>query len=49
MRDFLLLARPIPLSRELVDVNMIAEEVLESMKLYNEWSSKIKIIKAIVR
>jgi two-component system sensor histidine kinase PilS (NtrC family) len=45
VRDFLLLARPIPLSRELVDVNMIAEEVLENMKLSSEWSSKIKIMK----
>ena len=45
VRDFLLLARPIPLSRELVDVNMVAEEVLENMKLSSEWSSKIKIMK----
>ncbi len=45
VRDFLLLARPIPLSRELVDVNIVAEEVLENMKLSSEWSSKIKIMK----
>ena len=36
VRDFLLLARPIPVSRELVDVNEVAEEVLENIKLSNE-------------
>jgi two-component system sensor histidine kinase PilS (NtrC family) len=45
VRDFLLLARPLPTSRELVDLNEVAEEVIENMKLSSEWSSKIKIMK----
>lgn len=43
VRDFLLLARPIPVTRELVDVNETAMAVLENVKLSNEWSSEIKI------
>ena len=45
VRDFLLLACPVPISRELVDINEIAEEVLENMKLSNEWSNEVKIVK----
>jgi len=45
VRDFLLLARPIPTSRELVELNKVAEEVLENIKLTDEWTSAIKIVK----
>ena len=45
VRDFLLLARPIPTSRELVDLNEVAEEVLENIKLIDDWTSAIKIVK----
>jgi PAS domain S-box len=44
-RDFLLLARPVPLSRELVDINEVVEEVLEFIKLNKDWADKIKIMK----
>ena len=44
-RDFLLLARPVPASRELVDLNEVVEEVLEYIKLNKDWTSKIKIVK----
>jgi two-component system sensor histidine kinase PilS (NtrC family) len=45
VRDFLLLARPIPTSRELVDLNEVAEEVLENIKLTDDWTNAIKIVK----
>jgi two-component system sensor histidine kinase PilS (NtrC family) len=45
VRDFLALACPIPISRELVDINKIAEEVLENIKLSNDWSNAVKIVK----
>jgi len=44
-RDFLLMARPVPLSRELVDLNEVVEEVLEHIKLNKDWISTIKIVK----
>jgi two-component system sensor histidine kinase PilS (NtrC family) len=44
-RDFLSLARPVPVSRELVDLNEIVEEVLDYIKLNKNWTNKIKIIK----
>ena len=44
-RDFLLLARPVPASRELVDINKVIEEVLEHVKLNKDWTDKIKITK----
>ena len=43
-RDFLLMARPVPLSRELVDLNEVVEEVLENIKLNKDWISTIKIV-----
>ena len=45
VRDFLLLARPIPTSRELFDLNEVVEEVLENIKLTDDWTSAIKIVK----
>ncbi len=45
VRDFLLLACPIPISRELIDINKVAEEVLENIKLSNDWSNAVKIEK----
>jgi len=44
-RDFLLLGRPVPVSRELVDLNEIIDEVLEYIRLNKNWTSKIKIVK----
>ena len=46
-RDFLSLARPVPVSRELVDLNEIIEEVLDYIKLNKNWTSKIKIVKVL--
>ena len=45
VRDFLLLASPIPLSRELVNINQITEEVLENIELSNNLSNAVKIVK----
>lgn len=45
VRNFLLLARSVPASREMVDVNEIFEETLENMKLSNKWNEKIEIKK----
>lgn len=43
VRDFLLLSRPIPMVRELVDVTEISRDVLENIKLSKEWTGKVKI------
>jgi two-component system sensor histidine kinase PilS (NtrC family) len=45
VRDFLLLARSIPTSRELIDLIEVVEEVLENIKLTDDWTSAIKIVK----
>jgi len=45
VRDFLLLARSVPVSREHVDLNKIIEESLENIKLNKEFSGKVKIKK----
>jgi two-component system sensor histidine kinase PilS (NtrC family) len=44
-RDFLLLARPVPVSKESVDLSDVTEEVLESIKLSPDWSDKINVRK----
>ncbi|MCX5848735.1 MAG: ATP-binding protein [Deltaproteobacteria bacterium] len=44
-RDFLLLARSVPISRESVDLKEVIEEVLENIKLSQEWKDKIEIEK----
>ena len=41
VRDFLLLARPIPESRESVLVNDIVDETMEQIKVSNEWNPDI--------
>ncbi len=43
VRDFLLLARPIPVIRELVDVNETVMDVLDNIKLSNDWTKEIEI------
>ncbi|MGB5218230.1 MAG: ATP-binding protein [Smithella sp.] len=43
VRDFLLLARPVPVNRESVDVNRITEEILESLKVNKDWIHQIEI------
>jgi two-component system, NtrC family, sensor histidine kinase PilS len=43
VRDFLLLARPIPETRELVDINETTADVLENIKLSRDWTSEIAI------
>lgn len=45
VRDFLLLARPVPEVREPVNVDEIADEVLETIKLSSDWTDDIKIIR----
>jgi two-component system, NtrC family, sensor histidine kinase PilS len=43
VRDFLLLARPVPVIRELVNVNETIMDVLENIKLSRDWTDKIEI------
>jgi len=45
VRDFLSLARPVPVLRELVDINEVVEEVLEHIKVSKSWTDKIEVIK----
>ena len=45
VRDFLLLARPVPEVREHVNVDEVAEEVIENIKMSNEWTEDIKILR----
>jgi two-component system sensor histidine kinase PilS (NtrC family) len=45
VRDFLLLARPISAKREIVDINEIADDVIESMKLSPFWPTDIKVVR----
>ncbi|MEE9911143.1 MAG: PAS domain S-box protein [Deltaproteobacteria bacterium] len=45
VRDFLLLARPVPVTRESVSVDEVAEEVAENLKMLNEWPEDIKIVR----
>ncbi|MDI6742599.1 MAG: ATP-binding protein, partial [Smithella sp.] len=47
VRNFLLLARSVPASRELVDINEIVEQVLEGIKINKEFSNKIAIKKTL--
>jgi len=47
-RDFLSLARPVPMSRELVDLSEVIEEVLDYIKLNKNWTSKIEIVKVLL-
>jgi two-component system sensor histidine kinase PilS (NtrC family) len=46
-RDFLLLARPVPSSRERVDINAAAEEALEHIKINPEWNDNIRVQKSL--
>ncbi|MFO7569026.1 MAG: ATP-binding protein [Smithellaceae bacterium] len=45
VRDFLLLARPIPQIRQVVDVNEVAEETLDLISMSGEWKSQARVIK----
>ena len=45
VRDFLLLARPLPITREMVDIEEVVEEAIENLKLSKDWSRHIKIKK----
>ena len=45
VRDFLLLARPLPITREMVDIEEVVEEAVENLKLSKDWSRHIKIKK----
>jgi two-component system sensor histidine kinase PilS (NtrC family) len=47
VRDFLLLARPIPEKREPVNVYEITSEVLDNLKLSNDWSEKITVVQKL--
>ena len=47
VRDFLLLARPVPESREYVNVNEVVDEVLENIKMSVEWKQDIKCVKSV--
>lgn len=43
VRNFLLLARSVPESRELVQLNVVIEEILEHLKLSKDWNEKVEI------
>lgn len=43
VRDFLMLSRPVPEARESVDVDEVAGEVLENLKIANEWPQDIML------
>ncbi|KAF0159763.1 MAG: two-component system NtrC family sensor histidine kinase PilS [Syntrophaceae bacterium] len=45
VRDFLMLARPVPEIREPVNVNEVIEDVVENIKMSNEWTEDIKIVR----
>jgi len=45
VRDFLLLARPIPEKRESVNVDEIADEILENIKMAHQQAQTIKLTK----
>jgi two-component system, NtrC family, sensor histidine kinase PilS len=47
VRDFLSLARPVPVLRELVDSNEVIEEILEQIKVNKVWTDKIEINKVL--
>ncbi|HPC86195.1 MAG TPA: ATP-binding protein [Smithellaceae bacterium] len=47
VRDFLLLSRPVPEAKQLIRVNKVAEEVVESMKLSADWREDIRLEKRI--
>ena len=47
VRDFLLLARPLPASREAVKVNDVIEEAIENIKLSKDWTENIRIKKEL--
>ena len=46
VRDFLMLARPVPETREPINVNEVIEDVVESIKISNEWTEDIKIVRS---
>lgn len=46
VRDFLLLARPVPETREPVSLQEIADEVLENLKMAQQWNPDIKVSKS---
>ena len=43
VRNFLQLARSVPVAREIVDLNKVIEEILENIKLGKEWTDTLKI------
>lgn len=47
VRDFLLLAKPVPVIREIVDVNEAVLDVLENIKLLPDWTNEIKIDRSL--
>jgi len=47
VRDFLLLARPVPQAQQSIRVNDVAEEVVESVKMSDDWSRDIRLEKKI--
>jgi len=47
VRDFLSLARPIPVKREFVDLGEVIGEVLEQIKVNKVWNDKIQINKVL--
>ena len=45
VRDFLLLARPVPEFREPVNVDEVADDAVENIKMSNEWKKDINIVR----
>ena len=46
VRDFLLLARPLPETRESVCVDDMVDEIMEQIKMSKDWKPGIRVIKA---
>jgi two-component system sensor histidine kinase PilS (NtrC family) len=46
VRDFLLLARPLPEIRESVCVDEVADEILEQIKMSKDWNPGVSVVKA---
>ncbi len=45
VRDFLLLARPLPEKRETVQINAVMDDILEQIKLTGQWPPDIETVK----
>jgi len=47
IRDFLLLSKPISISKELININEVIQEVIDCLKLSDHWLEEIKLNEAL--